>query len=47
MHALLTLDDMPQVLKITNKADNVIFNSALISVEFYDEEIFDDDEYEE
>ena len=38
---------MPQGLKITNKSNNVIFNSSWIAGVDYDEEIFDDDKYEE
>ena len=47
VHALATLGDMPQVLKITNKANNAIFNSACIAGVDYDEQSFEDDEYEE
>ena len=47
VHVLVTLDNMPQGLKITNKSNNVIFGSAWIVGGDYDEENFDDDNYEE
>ena len=47
MHALATLDEMPQGLKIKNKSNNVIFGSAWIAGVDYDEEIFEDGEYDE
>jgi hypothetical protein len=34
---------MPRGLKITNRANQVIFNSAWIAGVDYDEELFDDD----
>ena len=37
VHALATLEDMPQGLKMINKADNVIFDSAFIAGVDYDE----------
>jgi hypothetical protein len=43
VHALAELDKMPRGLKITNRADHVIFNSAWIAGVDYDEELFDDD----
>jgi hypothetical protein len=47
VHALAVLDDMPLGLKITNRANNVIFDTAWIAGVDYDEEEFDDDNYEE
>ena len=47
VHVLVTLDNMPQGLKITNKSNNVIFGSAWIAGVDYDEENFDDSEYKE
>ena len=45
VHALTTLDDMPQGLRIKKWAKNLIFDSALISgVDYYEEE-FDNDKY--
>ena len=38
---------MPEGLKITNKANNIIFYSDWIAGVHYDEENFDDDNYEE
>jgi hypothetical protein len=43
VHALAELDEMPRGLKITNRANQVIFNSAWIAGVDYDEELFDDD----
>ena len=37
VYTLATLDDMPQELKITNKVNNLIFDSAWISGVNYDE----------
>jgi hypothetical protein len=47
VHALAVLDKMPVGLKITNRSNNVIFDSAWIAGVDYDEEEFDDDEYDE
>jgi hypothetical protein len=50
VHALAELDDMQRGLKITNRANQVIFNSAWIAGVDYDEELFDndiDDDYDE
>jgi hypothetical protein len=47
VHALAVLDRMPEGLKITNRANNVIFDSAWIAGVDYDEEQFDDEEYDE
>ena len=47
VHVLVTLDNMPQGLKITNKSNNVIFNYAWIVRVHYDEEIFDYAKYNE
>ena len=47
MHALATLDDMPQGIKITNKENKVILYSVWISGVDYDEENFYDNEYDE
>jgi hypothetical protein len=43
VHALAELDEMPRGLKITNRANQVIFSSAWIAGVDYDEELFDDD----
>jgi hypothetical protein len=43
VHALAELEEMPKGLKITNRANQVIFNSAWIAEVDYDEELFDDD----
>ncbi len=45
VHALAVLDEMPEGLKITNRVNNVIFNTAWIAGVDYDEQEFDDDEY--
>jgi hypothetical protein len=47
VHALAVLDKMPYGLKITNRANRVIFDSAWIAGVDYDEEQFEDEEYEE
>ena len=47
MHALAILDGMPEGLKIKNRADNIIFDSAWIAGVDYDEEEFNDDTYED
>jgi hypothetical protein len=41
------MDKMPVGLKITNRANNVIFDSAWIAGVDYDEDEFEDDEYDE
>ena len=46
VHAIATLDDMPQGLKITNKENNVIFDSACITGVDYDEEKIQDNKCE-
>ena len=46
MHKLIILDKMPQLLKTKNQANNVVFDSVLISGVDYDEEEFDDDKYD-
>jgi hypothetical protein len=43
VHALAELEEMPRGLKITNRANQVIFNSAWIAGVDNDEELFDDD----
>jgi hypothetical protein len=43
VHALAELDEMPRGLKITNRANQVVFKSAWIAGVDYDEELFDDD----
>jgi hypothetical protein len=43
MHALAVLDDMPLGLKITNRANNVTFNTAWIAGVDHDEEEFEDE----
>jgi hypothetical protein len=43
VHALAELEEMPRGLKFTNRANQVIFNSAWIAGVDYDEESFDDD----
>jgi hypothetical protein len=47
VHALAVLDDMPEGLKIQNRANNIIFDSAWIAGVDYDEDEFDDDDYNE
>ena len=47
VHALAALDNMPQGLKISNRANNIIFDSAWIAGVDYDEEDFDDEVYDE
>jgi hypothetical protein len=47
VHALAVLDGMPEGLKIKNRADNIIFDSAWIAGVDYDEEEFNDDTYED
>ena len=47
MHALATLDNMPLGLKIKNRANHIIFDSAWIAGVDYDEEEFEDEEYDE
>ena len=47
VHALATVDNIPQGLKITNKANTAIFNSAWIAEVDYDEGNFEYDEYNE
>jgi hypothetical protein len=44
VHALAVLDEMPEGLKITNRANNVIFDTAWIAGVDYDKQEFDDDE---
>jgi hypothetical protein len=45
VHALAVLDEMPEGLKITNRANNVIFDTAWITgVDYYEQEF--DDEYD-
>ena len=45
VHALSTLDNMPQGLKIKNQANNVILDSDWIAGVDYDEAEFDNDKY--
>jgi hypothetical protein len=47
VHALAELEEMPKGLKITNRANQVIFNSAWIAGVDYNEDIFDDDDHNE
>jgi hypothetical protein len=47
VHALVELDEMPAGLKITNRANRVIFDSAWIAGVDYDEDLFDDDHHNE
>jgi hypothetical protein len=47
VHALAELNEMPADLKITNRANQVIFNSAWIAGVDYDEDLFDDDDHNE
>ena len=47
VHALTNMDDMLQGLKITNKTNNIILDSAWIAGVHYDEEYFKDDKYNE
>ena len=44
VHALAVLDGMPEGLKIKNRANNIIFDSAWTAGVDYDED-FDDDDY--
>jgi hypothetical protein len=46
VHALADVDKMPEGLKITNRANNVIFDTAWIARVDYDEQEFHDDEYD-
>ncbi len=45
VHALAVLDDMPEGLKITNRANIKIFDTAWIAGVDYDEQEFDDEDY--
>ena len=47
VHALAVLDGMPEGLKIKNRTNNIIFDSAWIAGVDYDEEEFNDDDYED
>jgi hypothetical protein len=47
VHALAVLDDMPLGLKITNRANNVMFDTASIAEVDHDEEEFEDENYED
>jgi hypothetical protein len=48
VHALAELDKMPAGLKITNRTNHVIFDSAWIAgVDCCDEDLFDDDHHNE
>ena len=47
LHSLAARDDMPQGLKITNKANNIIFNYIGIVGVYYNENFFEDDKYNE
>jgi Ran GTPase-activating protein (RanGAP) involved in mRNA processing and transport len=47
LHALAELDEMPAGLKITNRANHVIFDSAWIAGVDYDEDLFHDDDHNE
>jgi hypothetical protein len=47
VHALAELDGMPLGLKITNRANIIIFDTAWIAGVDYDEEEFDEEEYDE
>jgi hypothetical protein len=47
VHALAELDEMPEGLKIINRANHVIFDSAWIAEVDYDEDLFDDDDHNE
>jgi hypothetical protein len=46
VHRLAEIDNMPKGLKIANRADIIIFNSAWIAGVDYDEELFDDDNHQ-
>jgi hypothetical protein len=46
VHALAVLDEMPEGLKIPDRAKNVIFDTAWITGVDYDKQEFDDDEYD-
>jgi hypothetical protein len=43
VHQLSEIDEMPKGLKIANRADLILFDSAWIAGVDYDEELFDDD----
>jgi hypothetical protein len=47
VHAFAVLEEMPEGLKIKNRANNIIFDSAWIAGVDSDEEEFDDKEYTE
>jgi hypothetical protein len=47
VHALAELDEMPAGLKITDRANHMIFDSAWIAGVDYDEDLFDDDDHNE
>jgi Ran GTPase-activating protein (RanGAP) involved in mRNA processing and transport len=47
VHALAELDKMPAGLKITDRANHMIFDSAWIAGVDYDEDLFDDDDHNE
>jgi hypothetical protein len=47
VHKLAELNGMPKGLKIANRANQIIFDSAWIAGVDYDEELFDDEDYNE
>jgi hypothetical protein len=46
VHRLAEIDEMPKGLKIANRADLILFDSAWIAGVDYDEELFDDDDHQ-
>ena len=46
VHGLAHVDNMPRGLKIHNRTDQVLFDSAWIAGVDYDEELFDDENFE-
>jgi hypothetical protein len=46
VHRLVEIDEMPKGLKIANRADLILFDSAWIAGVDYDEELFDDGDHQ-
>jgi hypothetical protein len=46
VHKLAELDGMPKGLKIANRANHILFDSAWIAGVDYDEELFDDEDFD-
>jgi hypothetical protein len=47
VHKLAEIDGMPKGLKIANRANQILFDSAWIAGVDYDDELFDDEDYDE